>query len=156
LSLIIATGSNLGDRASYLERARLKLSEFLKLEKASQIYQSEAVDYLDQPQFLNQVLEFNIPKNMSPEEVLNRCLQIEMLEDRRRDISKGPRTLDIDILFWGLEKINLPQLHVPHPRSFERSFVTRPLSELPFFTILSKHFTFFNSFKVEAYPYIEN
>lgn len=151
MSLIIATGSNIGDSVTHLKNAQKKLQENFTLIKASRIYRSAAVDYLDQPDFFNQVLEFEIPA-MNPSEVLEKLLHIEKEFGRVRDISRGPRTLDLDIIFWNLEEISLKHLIIPHPRWMERSFIIRPLTELPFFQRVEKCFTIPESFPVEAYP----
>jgi 2-amino-4-hydroxy-6-hydroxymethyldihydropteridine diphosphokinase len=151
MSLIIATGSNIGDSIQHLKNAQKILEENFTIIKASRIYRSAAVDYLDQPDFFNQVLEFKIPDH-TPSEVLEKLLSIEKIFGRVRDISRGPRTLDLDIIFWNLEEISLKHLIIPHPRWRERSFIIRPLSELPFFQRVEKCFTMPESFQVEAYP----
>ena len=145
MSLILSTGSNLGDKQQFLEEAKRELSQHFELVAASRLYASAAVDYENQPDFLNQVLEFKVP-DLNPQEVLSICLNIEKTKGRKRDINKGPRTLDIDILFWDTQKINDEGLFIPHPRLFERSFIVEPLSELPYFAVLKKFFNFPKSF----------
>lgn len=151
MSLIIATGSNLGQRLENLAWAKERLAQEWKLIAASRVYASAAVDYTDQPEFVNQVLQFALPWE-SPEAVMQKLLAIELEAGRVRDISRGPRTLDIDIVFWGLETVRTPSLVVPHPRWRERSFVVRPLSELPFFHAVEKCFTIPTSFEIDASP----
>lgn len=151
MSLIIATGSNLGHSLDQLDWAKERLSREWQLVAASRVYRSAAVDYADQPEFLNQVLQFALPWE-SPEAVMQKLLSIELEAGRVRDIKQGPRTLDIDIIFWGLETVRIPSLVVPHPRWRERSFVVRPLSELPFFHAVEKCFTIPTSFEIEASP----
>lgn len=151
MSLIIATGSNLGDSKKNLTQAKIALSEKFELIAESRIYTSKAVDYLDQPDFFNQVLEFKIPSE-DPETVMKTLLKIEQTFGRNRHIPKGPRILDLDILFWGLDTMTSKTLTVPHPRWSERSFVVRPLKELPFFQTIEKCFTIPKSFTVEASP----
>jgi len=153
MALIIATGSNIGDSLSFLDKAKFELENFFKLKAESRIYTSQAVDYTDQPDFFNQVLEFEEP-DLSPEEIMQTLLDIETKLGRRRDIPRGPRTIDIDILFIALKKINLKNVEVPHPRLFERSFVVLPLKELPYFETLSQNFSFPDSFDVGATPII--
>lgn len=152
MSLIIATGSNIGDSKSNLQEARAELEKHFTLTAQSRIYTSAAVDYLNQPDFFNQVLEFQIPKQYAPEDVMDLLLKIELSMGRKRDISKGPRTIDIDMIFWGLTEINTPLLTVPHPRWSQRSFIVYPLQELPFFKTIEKCFTIPKSFDVEALP----
>ena len=151
MSLIIATGSNIGDSLQILIEAREKLSEHFVLIAQSRIYTSPAVEYLDQPDFFNQVLEFEKP-DLDPILVMAKLLIIEQEFGRNRDIPKGPRTLDLDIIFWDLDKISNDSLIVPHPRWMERSFVVKPLQELPFFQRIEKCFTIPRSFHADAFP----
>ena len=141
MSLFIATGTNLGDRKFHLQTARDILCQHFNMIAQSRIYESPAVDYLNQPDFYNQVLEFNLPP-MTPEECMDLLLQIEQDMGRNRLIPKGPRVIDLDILFWGTTLHSTDKLILPHPRLFERSFVVLPLSELPGFKILKQNFNF--------------
>ncbi len=142
MSLIIATGSNIGDSLQNLNRAKHELSKHFKLIATSRVYSSPAIDYLDQPDFFNQVLEFEMPLSIETFSILKICQQIELDLGRKRKIAKGPRTIDIDILFLHTLKISTPSLEVPHPRLFERSFVVLPLKELPYFKTLEQLFLF--------------
>ncbi len=151
MALIIATGSNMGDRLANLKEAKARLAEILTLTAESRIYHSPAVDYTSQPDFANQVLQFALPWD-TPENVMRKLLQIEHEAGRTRDILRGPRVIDIDILFWGLDIVRTPSLTIPHPRWNQRSFVVRPLSELPFFHAVEKCFTIPRSFEIEATP----
>lgn len=151
MSLIIATGSNIGDSQKILNAVRARLDAEFGLIAASRIYVSKAVDYENQPDFFNQVLEFKIP-NISPREVMRKLLDIEKEYGRNRDIPKGPRTLDLDIIFWNMDEINEDALTIPHPRWLERSFVVKPLQELPFFQTIEKCFTIPRTFLVDASP----
>ena len=151
MSLFIAIGTNLGDRHKNLEVARNILCSIFQLIDKSRIYESPAVDYLNQPDFLNQVLEFKIP-SLKPSEVLDFCLAVEKLLGRERDIPKGPRTLDIDLLFWDHSSFSSQHLTLPHPRLFQRSFVVLPLSELKGFLKLQKHYKFTFDFDNKATP----
>lgn len=150
-SFFIATGTNLGDRNQNLENAKLRLQKHFKLIAESRIYESPAVDYLNQPDFYNQVLEFVIP-SISAHQTMNLLLKIEKEMGRNRLVPKGPRLIDLDILFWGLDEIQSPTLFIPHPRLFERSFVVLPLSDLPGFKILEKKYKFNSSFNNHATP----
>jgi 2-amino-4-hydroxy-6-hydroxymethyldihydropteridine diphosphokinase len=150
MSLILATGSNLGDSQLNLNQAKLRLCKEFKFISESRLYTSKAVDYLDQPDFWNQVLEFELPET-SPKECMSLILDIEKELGRRRDIPKGPRVIDIDILYFGLNKSEDPHILLPHPRIFERSFVVLPLKELPYFNILQKHYDFPSKFDNEAF-----
>jgi 2-amino-4-hydroxy-6-hydroxymethyldihydropteridine diphosphokinase len=151
MSLIIATGSNMGESQILLSKAKLRLAQFFHLISASRVYHSQAVDYKHQPDFFNQVLEFSLP-TISPSEAMRVLLEIETEFGRSRHIDKGPRTLDIDIIFWGLEIVMEPALIIPHPRWQDRSFVVKPLQELPFFKTIEKCFTIPKTFAIDASP----
>lgn len=151
MSLIIATGSNLGDSLTYLETAKERLFQKFELIAASRIYRSAAVDYEAQPDFFNQVLEFVLP-SLSPSEVLQELMKIETAMGRVRDTWRGPRTIDLDIIMWGLESFHAEHLTIPHPRWSERSFVVKPFQELPYFQTVAKWFTIPKSFKTDAFP----
>ena len=151
MSLVISLGSNVGDRLQNITDAKNKIGSKFQLLEESRVYTSEAVDYSDQPDFLNQVIVFEKPE-MPPRECINLLLSIENELGRIRDIPKGPRTIDIDILFWELESFDYPNLQVPHPRLFQRSFIVLPLMELKVFKTLSNKFAFSESFCNEAFP----
>ncbi len=151
MSLIIATGANLGLPLVQLELAKTELQQHFELIAQSRIYKSAAVDYQNQPDFYNQVLEFKIP-TISPEETIHLLMEIEKKLGRTREIFRGPRLIDIDIIFWGQKRLELEFLVIPHPRWDQRSFVVRPLQELPFFKTIEKCFTIPKSFEVEAFP----
>lgn len=134
MSLILGLGSNVGHRSSNLALARQHLRQFFKLICESQIYESSPVDDLDQGPFLNQVVEYELPSHLGPLDVLSRTQSIEKMMGRQKVRDKGPRNIDIDILFYGLESFHSPQLTLPHPQWFKRNFVLLPLmNDLPFF-----------------------
>lgn len=145
MSLIIATGTNLGDKKANLALAKNLLSKNFEFIAESEIFTSPAVEYLNQPDFYNQALEFKIPDD-SPGDVMNQLLAIEMSMGRNREIPKGPRLIDIDIIFWGLQSLNLPNLIVPHPAWNQRSFVVYPIMQLPYFQMLKNHFIISSTF----------
>ena len=141
----------MGDSLEHLQWAKDQLAQHWTLIAESRVYRSAAVDYTSQPDFLNQVLQFALPWQ-KPDTVMKILLEIEKERGRERHVLRGPRTIDIDIIFWGLESIKSEVLTAPHPRWDERSFVVRPLSELPFWHALEKCFTIPKSFSTEAYP----
>ncbi len=85
------------------------------------------------------MLEFKLPLK-HPDEIMHEIFDIESGLGRRRDIPKGPRIIDIDIIFWGLEKYQTDCVIIPHPAWNQRSFVVKPLQQLPFFQEIKKHF----------------
>ncbi|WP_256461207.1 2-amino-4-hydroxy-6-hydroxymethyldihydropteridine diphosphokinase [Desulforhabdus sp. TSK] len=96
--------------------------------KVSALYRTNPVGLIDQGWFVNGA--FLCETRLSPLELLDFCLQVESRFGRVRQVRWGPRTLDLDILFFGQQVIDLPQLQVPHPRLHERRFVLVPLSEI--------------------------
>ncbi len=127
--IYLSTGSNIGDREANLRKAvdRL-LSPELRVLRTSQIYETEPVDYRDQAWFLNQVVEAETA--LFPMQLLTRIGRVERELGRIRTVNKGPRTLDIDILFYGSAIVDTARLEIPHPRIAERRFVLAPLAEL--------------------------
>ena len=125
----VGLGSNVGRRASNLARARRLLEEGgVEVVAASSVYESEPVDHLDQPWFLNQVLE--IRSEIDPPSLLRAARTIEAALKRAPTVPKGPRTIDIDILFAGGLAVDSPDLVIPHPRLHLRNFVLIPLAEI--------------------------
>ena len=126
----IALGTNLEPRAAHLDKA-LELFHSVsgvEVKRVSSIYESKPVGYLDQPDFLN--LVFEAETELLPLDLLDSCQTIEQELGRVRTIRFGPRTLDVDIVLYGVESIDEERLTVPHPRMQERSFVLLPLQEL--------------------------
>lgn len=146
MPIIIALGSNLENKANNLRDAILKISMHFELEAQSRVYESPAVDYLNQPDFYNMVIQCKTPTSIDAESVMDLLLDIEKDLGRRRDIPKGPRTIDLDLLFFDLQTNNTTKLQLPHPRLFERSFVVLPLLELPYSEILKTKFHFPDNF----------
>ena len=123
------TGSNLGDKGQNLATARVKIEANIgRIKKASKVYLTKAWGITDQPDFLNQALE--VETRLSPLELLNTIIQIEQEMGRKREIKWGERLIDIDILFYNNEIIDLPQLIIPHPYLHYRNFVLIPMLEI--------------------------
>ncbi len=130
----IALGSNLaGDLdcpASQVNRALQAIDNLpkTKLIKASSLYKSAPVGYLNQPDFINAVVE--ISTKLSPFELLDAILNIELEAGRERPFANAPRVLDCDLLLYDDLKMATEKLTLPHPRMFERGFVLLPLAEI--------------------------
>ncbi len=124
----LSLGSNLGNREANLRDAIARLGPLGKVTAVSALYETEPVDFLDQPWFLNCVvlLETDLP----PRTLLERLLAIERAMGRERLQPKGPRLIDIDILLFSDETIHEPGLTIPHPALHERRFVLEPLAEI--------------------------
>jgi 2-amino-4-hydroxy-6-hydroxymethyldihydropteridine diphosphokinase len=125
----LALGSNLGNSVEYLRSGIRDLaSRDIDVIRCASVYSTQPLELPDQPWFLNTVLEANT--DLSPDELLHACLDIEKQNDRNRGTSKGPRTLDIDIIFYGNDIIRQPGLTIPHPSFSTRRFVLVPLAEI--------------------------
>lgn len=124
----LSLGSNVGDRAANLRAGIDCLAASGVLKAVSSSYETEPVDFCDQPWFLNCVVA--LETNISPQEVLVHSLAIEAEMGRQRTRDKGPRILDIDILLAGNRVIREPGLKIPHPAMHERRFVLEPLAEI--------------------------
>jgi 2-amino-4-hydroxy-6-hydroxymethyldihydropteridine diphosphokinase len=125
----LSLGSNLGQRARNLARARRLLGERgATVIDASSIYETEPVDRADQPWFLNQVVR--VETRLGPADLLGVAKAIEAALKRVPAGDKGPRTIDIDILIGENIILDAPGLTVPHPRLHRRNFVLVPLEEI--------------------------
>lgn len=124
----VSLGSNLGERADYLAQARRAIEKSFDLPRFSKIYETEPVDLLDQPWFLNQVAEFRT--GLPPESLLEWVRALETQAGRQRQIPKGPRTLDVDILLYDDWALEVEELTLPHPRLEQRRHVLVPLADL--------------------------
>jgi 2-amino-4-hydroxy-6-hydroxymethyldihydropteridine diphosphokinase len=121
----IGLGSNLGDREETIRRA----VELLGAARVSTLIETEPWGYADQPRFLNAVAELETDE--PPRALLTRLLEIERELGRTREGPRyGPRTIDLDLLLYGDDRLDEPGLGLPHPRLHERAFVLEPLAEL--------------------------
>ena len=128
----VGLGSNLGDREATILRALagLQAEPELRVVRVSTLRQTEPVGHVDQPQFLNGVVE--LETELPARDLLTRLLAIERELGRTRGDGPplGPRTIDLDLLLYGDEIIAQGGLQVPHPRMHERRFVLEPLAEV--------------------------
>lgn len=124
----LGLGSNLGDRQANLDRALEFLGQRMRIKKISSIYDSEPVGNIEQPRFLNLVCE--VVTNLPPMALLALGKGIENKLGRWGGPSGAPRTIDIDILLYGDEVVETPELTIPHPRMGRRAFVLVPLTEI--------------------------
>ncbi len=127
VTVYLSLGSNLGNRQENLDRALKLLSERMRMGKVSSIYDTEAVGPISQPRFLNLACE--VFTRLSPEGLLALVKGIEQ-KMGRYSRSGEPRIIDIDIILYGDQVLNTPNLIIPHPRMHERSFVLVPLAEI--------------------------
>ena len=126
--IYLGLGSNIGTKESNLARALKLLPDLVTVSEVSSIYESEPVGPKNQPWFVNAVCAAYT--DLSPGKLLAYLKHIEGQMGRIMSFKDGPRIIDIDILFYGDQVIDTPELTIPHPRLAERAFVLHPLSEL--------------------------
>ena len=126
----IGIGSNLGDRRGYINKAieALGASKGIRVTRVSSIYETEPASDIPQGAYLNGVLE--IETRLSARSLLSELIRIEESLGRVRTLKNAPRTIDLDILYFGDERIREKDLIIPHPRIAEREFVLKGLREL--------------------------
>ncbi len=127
-TVYLSLGSNLGDREANLRRAIEALGELGRVTAVSSFYETEPVELLAQPWFLNCAVA--VETELMPKQFLARAQAIEQTLGRRRVKPKGPRTIDVDILLFGNAVVDVPTLTIPHPAMHERRFVLEPLAEI--------------------------
>jgi 2-amino-4-hydroxy-6-hydroxymethyldihydropteridine diphosphokinase len=128
-TVYLGLGSNVGDREEMLQAAIDRLqSRELRILRVSSVYETEPQERRNQRWFLNLVVEAET--DLFPRQLLGRIAKIERQIGRRRMLANGPRTIDIDILFYGSFVVETPELKIPHPRFAERRFVLAPMVEL--------------------------
>jgi 2-amino-4-hydroxy-6-hydroxymethyldihydropteridine diphosphokinase len=124
----LSLGSNMGDRAANLKSAIGQISQLGKIAALSSLYETEPVEFTNQPWFLNCAVALDTED--SPDNLLNAVLAIEQAMGRHRIQPKGPRKIDIDILLVDEICVNTATLTIPHPAMHERRFVLEPLAEI--------------------------
>ena len=128
-TVYLSLGSNVGDRAKNLQDALAALeAKNVHVVRVSSMFETEPVDYLDQPWFLNSAVQAET--QLPPLELLHALREIEAKMGSQKLVPKGPRLIDMDILLYGDETIDTPELQVPHPRMHIRRFVLAPLAEI--------------------------
>lgn len=129
MAIYIALGTNLGDKETNLKEALQQLRrKGISVSKVSDFIVTKPYGVTDQPDFLNAVAEIETDK--SPEELLQVLLQIEQEMGRRRIRRWGERNIDLDLLLYDDQVIDLPDLKVPHPDMQNRDFVLCPLAQI--------------------------
>ena len=128
VTVYLSLGSNMGDRQENLDKALDFLSQRLRVEKISSIYETEPLGNINQPHFLNLVCQAHT--KLTPVELLILAKDIERKLGRAFSKSNTPRPIDIDILFCDQQVVETPELIIPHHRLTERAFVLIPLAEI--------------------------
>ncbi|MBI3812714.1 MAG: 2-amino-4-hydroxy-6-hydroxymethyldihydropteridine diphosphokinase [Nitrospirae bacterium] len=130
MTVYIGIGSNMGDRQAYCEEAVRLISGFSKtsLITVSSLYETAPLEMIDQDWFINCVAA--VRTTLTPPELLRACQEVEQFLGRKRSVRYGPRTIDLDILFYDDRIVREADLTIPHPRAHERRFVLEPLAEI--------------------------
>ena len=124
----LSLGSNVGDREAQLREAENRLAQLGRLIAVSSFYETEPVEFTQQPWFLNCAVA--IETSSTPEDLMASILRIEEEMGRRRLQNKGPRSIDIDILLFADAIVQSSELTIPHPAMHQRRFVLEPLAEI--------------------------
>jgi 2-amino-4-hydroxy-6-hydroxymethyldihydropteridine diphosphokinase len=128
-NIYLHLGSNMGDKQDNIAKAILAIGKRIgKIVTKSSLYETEAWGIKEQESFINQAVQIN--SDLSPREMLTKCLAIETEMGRQRKEKWGPRIIDIDILFFGTKKINDKDLVIPHSEIPNRNFVLIPMMEI--------------------------
>ncbi|MDP9375296.1 MAG: 2-amino-4-hydroxy-6-hydroxymethyldihydropteridine diphosphokinase [Chloroflexota bacterium] len=127
-TVYIALGGNLGERPAYLRAALDQLRGYLLVTAVSPVYETDPVGYADQGAFLNAAIGGET--RLGPRALLRAMQRIERELGRERPFPNAPRTIDLDLLFYGDRIIDLAELVVPHPRLHERGFALVPLADI--------------------------
>ena len=130
MKAVVALGSNLGDRFDYLQKAVNEINSLTDIEilEISSVYETLPVGGPEQGNYLNAIVTLNT--KFEAEELLLKLLLIELNLGRQREIAWGPRTIDLDLIWFEDQTINLENLVLPHPRAHERCFVIKPWLEI--------------------------
>jgi 2-amino-4-hydroxy-6-hydroxymethyldihydropteridine diphosphokinase len=130
MKAVVALGSNLGDRFDYLQKAVNEINSQIDIEisEISSVYETVPVGGPEQGNYLNAVITLNT--KFEADELLLKLLLIELNLGRQREIAWGPRTIDLDLIWFEDQTINLENLVLPHPRAHERCFVIKPWLEI--------------------------
>jgi 2-amino-4-hydroxy-6-hydroxymethyldihydropteridine diphosphokinase len=130
MEVYLSLGSNIGNRLLIIRSALERIGEnpFFSDIVVSRLYLTEAIGFFNQRDFMNCALR--LETELSAQELLREINKIEEEFGRRREIKWGPRTLDIDIIFYGDRIVQEPELIIPHPEMHKRRFVLQPLTEL--------------------------
>ncbi|MCL1885961.1 MAG: 2-amino-4-hydroxy-6-hydroxymethyldihydropteridine diphosphokinase [Dehalococcoidia bacterium] len=128
VSVYLGLGSNIGEREQNLNAAMHFIAQRLNVDQLSSVYDTAPEDNPDQPHFLNMVA--HAYTSLEPLPLLTLLKGIENKLGRTPAKRYSPRTIDIDILYYGNQILNTPELTIPHPRITERAFVLTPLAEI--------------------------
>ena len=126
--IYLGLGGNLGDPPATFQQALELVGRFAEVTKVSKLYKSKPYGFVDQPDFYNAAAQLS--SNLSPLDLLARLQEVEKQLGKKVVRENGPRVIDLDLLVYGEEVINLPELTLPHTGILNRDFVLKPLADL--------------------------
>ena len=126
--IYLGLGGNLGDPPATFQQALKLVGEFTQVTKVSKLYKSKPYGFADQPDFYNAAAQLS--SNLSPLDLLAQLQEVEKQLGKKVVRENGPRVIDLDLLVYGNEVIDLPELTLPHPGILNRDFVLKPLTDL--------------------------
>ena len=126
--IYLGLGGNLGEPSATFQQALKLVGEFAKVTKVSKLYQSKPYGFADQPDFYNAAAQLS--SNLSPLDLLAQLQEVEKQLGKKVVRENGPRVIDLDLLVYGEEVLDLPELTLPHPGILNRDFVLKPLTDL--------------------------
>jgi 2-amino-4-hydroxy-6-hydroxymethyldihydropteridine diphosphokinase len=126
--IYLGLGGNLGDPPATFQQALELVGRFAEVTKVSKLYKSKPYGFVDQPDFYNAAAQLS--SNLSPLDLLARLQEVEKQLGKKVVRENGPRVIDLDLLVYGEEVINLPELTLPHTGILNRDFVLKPLTDL--------------------------
>jgi len=126
--IYLGLGANLGDPPATFQQAIEKIGKFAEVIKVSKLYKSKPYGFADQPDFYNAAAQLS--SNLPPLALLAQLQEVEKQLGKKVVRENGPRVIDLDLLVYGEEVINLPELTLPHPAILGRDFVLKPLTDL--------------------------
>ena len=126
--IYLGLGGNLGDPPATFKKALKLVGEFAQVTKVSKLYKSMPYGFADQPDFYNAAAQLS--SNLSPLDLLAQLQEVEKQLGKKVVRENGPRVIDLDLLVYGEEVIDLPELTLPHPGILDRDFVLKPLTDL--------------------------
>ena len=126
--IYLGLGGNLGDPPATFQQALKLIGEFAEVSKVSKLYKSKPYGFVDQPVFYNAAAQLS--SNLSPLDLLARLQEVEKQLGKKVVRENGPRVIDLDLLVYGEEVIDQPELTLPHPGILNRDFVLKPLTDL--------------------------
>lgn len=126
--IYLGLGGNLGNPPATFHQALKQFEAFAKVIKVSKLYKSKPYGFADQPDFYNAAVQ--LASELSPLDLLTQLQEVERQLGKKVVCENGPRVIDLDLLVYGKEVIDLPGLTLPHPGILERDFVLKPLTDL--------------------------